>query len=497
MKKIKSENLFLFGIIAVSIALLLPLVVLSFYNHPSADDFSYSLDTHKVWLATHSITALIKQAFNTSIGYWHTWQGLYFSAFMLSLQPGLFGESCYALASIFIIFCLCGASIFFCYYMLHKKLDFSKLEATAFGFLLSMLCIQWMPSAVQGIYWFNGAGNYTFFFAVLLILAVCLVSIGTNKTSGTKICSAKLCLKIVLASIVAFVLSGGNHVTAFIGFLMVLGVVIYGFIAKKNLFFKGNLIPLFFSAAGLALNFLSPGTKVRQSMFQKSGFAKTIVLATFRGFENKSNWMNIAILLSIFLMLPFLYRGAARLVESKKCKFDKPLLVLILGAAWPCLMFCPPIYALGHEGDGRLLNVIYFSIVFISFIEVFYVCGWLSSKFKAELTCIFETLKPKNKLFLSIFVLFIFMTFFCSSARSSYGFQAAAIIANGRAAQFDREAKNRTRLSLESKGQDLTVEPFSVKPSLLFLQDLIDDPNEWPNNDYARFYGLKSVKISN
>ena len=71
------------------------------------------------------------------------------------------------------------------------------------------------------------------------------------------------------------------------------------------------------------------------------------------------------------------------------------------------------------------------------------------------------------------------------------------MIANGRAAQFDREANNRAKLSLESKGQDLTVEPFSVKPSLLFLQDLTDDPNEWPNNDYARFYGLKSVKISN
>lgn len=54
--------------------------------------------------------------------------------------------------------------------VLHRKLGMGRLEAAAFDFMMSALMLQWIPSAVQGIYWYNGAVNYTFFFCVLLLL---------------------------------------------------------------------------------------------------------------------------------------------------------------------------------------------------------------------------------------------------------------------------------------------------------------------------------------
>ena len=274
--------------------------------------------------------------------------------------------------------------------------------------------------------------------------------------------------------------------------MMILGFVVYGLWNRKKSYFIGNILPLLCSAIGLILNFTAPGTKARQAAFQKSGFAKTIVLATFRGFENTNTWLNIAIILSIALVIPFLLRGAKRLVE-KDYKFDKPLLVLILGAAWSCLMFCPPLYAMGHEGDGRLLNTVYFSIVFILFIEAFYICGWFVSKTNVDLEKLKENLKPKSRLFAVIGIAFLAMTLFCACVRTSYGYQAALMIANGRAAQYDREANARAKLAENSAGQDIKFKSFTVKPSLLFFADLSANPDEWPCTDYAKFYNLKSA----
>ena len=167
--------------------------------------------------------------------------------------------------------------------------------------------------------------------------------------------------------------------------------------------------------------------------------------------------------------------------------------MLITGAAWPCLMFCPPIYAMGHEGDGRLLNTVYFSIVFILFLEIFYICGWLVSKTNLDTAELSKKLKPKSRLVSVIGLLFLCMTFFCSCGRTSYGYQAALMIANGRAAQYDREADARAEIAEQSAGQDVVFSQFSVKPSLLFFADLSANPDEWPCTDYAKFYNLKSA----
>lgn len=501
------KNLFYYGIIAVSLAFLLPLILLSFYNHPGADDFSYSFEARNVWVGTHSIFAVLAQAVKTSIWYWHNWQGLYSSAFLLALQPSIFGESAYAFAGIFILLVLCASTVFFAWYMLHRRLSFATLPSVALGFLVSLIEVQWMPDCAQGVYWFNGAGNYTFFYGVLLVLAVACTSVGfgnnykndnasKNTLQGINWC--KFIVKIVLTAILAFILSGGNHVTAFLGFLMVLGIVVYGFWFKKMPLFAGNILPLIASAFGLVLNFKAPGTAVRQAQFASSGmsFAKTIVNSTFHGFENADGWFSIPLFLGLLIAFPVFYNGAKALADSRKCKFNRPLLVVVLALAWPCLMHCPPFYAMGHQGDGRLLNVVYFSIVMLAFVQEFYICGYIASRTGISLDGMAEKLMPKSKLWFVFAVLFALFSFFCFCGRKTHGFTAFRCIANGIARQYDAEADARDKTALASAGEDVVFEPFSVYPGLLYLMDLSVREDDWPNNDYAKYYSLKSVKLS-
>ena len=56
----KEQNMFLWCLIIFALVTILPLFVISFYNHPSADDFAYAVETHMVWKSTRNIFLVIK-----------------------------------------------------------------------------------------------------------------------------------------------------------------------------------------------------------------------------------------------------------------------------------------------------------------------------------------------------------------------------------------------------------------------------------------------------
>ena len=90
-------------IITVVLISIIPLLMICKYNAPSVDDYSYAAITFQVWNDTHSIAEVIKAALNTTIYFWNTWQGLYASAFLLSLQPAIFGTGYYAFTGIIML----------------------------------------------------------------------------------------------------------------------------------------------------------------------------------------------------------------------------------------------------------------------------------------------------------------------------------------------------------------------------------------------------------
>ena len=93
--KRNNKQILLWGVLILPVVSMIPLLMLSLYNHPSADDFAYAAETHMVWKSTRNIFYVIRQAAATSVKYWNRWQGRYTSAFLLALEPGIFGEQYY------------------------------------------------------------------------------------------------------------------------------------------------------------------------------------------------------------------------------------------------------------------------------------------------------------------------------------------------------------------------------------------------------------------
>ena len=475
----KEQNLFLWCVIIFVLVTILPLFVISFYNHPSADDFAYAVETHMVWKSTRNIFLVMKEAVMTSVGYWNRWQGLYTSAFLLALEPGIFGEQYYRITGFLTIGTIITGNLMFSLYVLHKRLGVTKLIATAFGMVITFLMLHWMPSAVEGVYWYNGAVNYTFFYGVLLIL-ICTV-LNVCQEQGKRVV-----LKCILGIILALILSGGNHVTAFTGLLVVAGILGFCLVLKKNHYVLRVGIVFLFETAGFLLNILSPGTKVRSNAFEETkGVFWTIWNAVSYLLNRIDDWVGLPIIVCIILMLPFVFQCVRRIRIEKKFDFRYPLLVFIASVGLLTAMCCPSYYAMGAIGAGRLVNVIYFAFVLLMFVNAFYVCGWLDRKFD------FAEFSWNYNWTLTVLVLCLGM--FAGCYKNSAGYLAWHSVSSGEALAYSLEADARYNMYINSKGQEVEVTSFDFYPALLYYDDITEDPEDWRNQQVREYYELKSV----
>lgn len=377
MKIEKREQIYMWVLIGIAFVSMLPLLVLSFYNHPSVDDYLYAVDTYRVWNETHSFWQLLKQAVVTSADFYQNWQGLYTSAFVLALQPAIFGEGYYALTGFLMLAIIYGGNICFTYYILHKRLQCTRLESVACGAVLSFVMVQWMPSVVQGLYWYNGTMNYVLFFAVLELFVCALIQIQMEQDGTRNIRNA------VFSAVLGVLLAGGNHITAFMGILTAVAIFIVSILSKERGRMLRSGIALVAIVGGFLFNVSSPGTKIRQSNFSNTpGVINTITSAIKMGTKMIDSWMGLAVIIVFLLFVPTALNMGKCIVEEKGFKFRYPLLVVVCSIGWCCAMLCPPIYAMGSTGDLRITNIVYFSFVLLLFVNGFYLCGWYVAKQK-------------------------------------------------------------------------------------------------------------------
>ena len=479
-KNSKGQKLFLWCVIIFASITILPLLVISLYNHPSADDFAYAVETHMVWKSTRNLFLVMKEAVMTSIGYWNRWQGLYTSAFLLALEPGIFGEQYYRITGFLTIGTILIGNLIFCLYVLYKRLGAAKLTATAFGMVTTVLMLHWMPSTVEGLYWYNGAMNYTFFYGVLLVLICIVLSLCQEQSKSG------LILKCIAGIILACALSGGNHVTAFAGLLVVAGILGFCLILKKKNYALRVGIVLLFETAGFLLNILSPGTKVRSNAFEESqGVFWTIWNAIRYLLDRIDDWVGLALIVCMILMLPFIFRCVRRIRIEKKFDFRYPLLVFIASVGFLIAMCCPSYYAMGAIGAGRLVNVIYFAFILVVFVNAFYVCGWLDEKVD------FGEFQWRTPWTLTVLVLSFGMLVGCYG--NAAGYIAWKSVSSGEALAYSLEADARYNLYINSEGQNVEVETFSFYPQLLYYEDITEDADDWRNQQIREYFELNSV----
>ncbi|MDR1563833.1 MAG: DUF6056 family protein [Oscillospiraceae bacterium] len=485
----KGFNTALLGAFLLS---LLPLYMLGMYAVPSADDFAQGAAAAAVWDSTHSILAVLSSAFHSSISIYGRYNGCFTSMFLAAVPPNIFGESCYFITCFISVSALVASNAVFFLWALPKVLGIPPKRLFVIYLAVSFVTVNFVKIPVQMYYWYSAAISYTVLYSLALMLLSLLLVIKMDGKRGKVVLG-------VLCTALSFLVGGANLITASL-FPTVLGLLcLWQIIGERRSFLKQKwhyLAAFLCSALGLLLNVSSPGTQSRSEFFTGTPFFPAIYRSLKYGLIFAKSGASHAFIFVFLLILPFIYRAA----KGSKLIFKKPILALAVIYCCYCAQFFAPIYAVGGVEKGRISETCYFGFILAVFSALFYMCGYVHKRLLPLIRS-----KLRSKQFRTVrgsaiaaFALALLLSFtFTFKASEAASFKALAAIKSGEAALFYSEAVQRTALCRSSRGGDVVIKPYSVKPPLLFFDDITEDTADWRNMTVCKYYGLKSIKLEN
>ncbi len=496
-------------IILLCILSLLSMCILCIYDRPSADDFAYSYLTRDAFQSSSGNPfTVLKAAVDTSVLYYHTWQGLYTSAFLLALQPGIADSVLYGIGPFIIILFIIAACLFMVY-CAERHLFRSK---TCFwpsgGFLFATALLICMPSATEGIYWYNGAANYTpLYFACFFSIGLCLISLNhAQKTKST--------IAAIVAALLCLIISGGNYMPAFFNVLLMIGFAFFGI--KKKRFIL--IAPAITSLAGFAISMLAPGTAIRQAaltdLFGKPSIPGTLIHSTHQALMDMRMFFDLPTLIVLAALTPLFIIWIRSTTHDFSLK--KGILIALAGFMIMVGVLCVPYYAGAGFGEGRCRNIAYFVDMTMLVILYIYVLGIVISKHKtparSDLVQKSENASAENPTGLSRFTLslpaLVVGALVVLLALSLYGSQAVGhgnnIVAlkelvTKEAQTYAAEYDAREKIMLDNRGGNATITPLKTRPFLLFYSDVVRKEDDWTGRlkEYYHLNDLHFVQQDN
>ena len=441
----KSDVVF-YGILITSLFVIVPLLIISFYSQPVADDFCFALKTREFGLWGSQV-------------YWYVnWIGRFFSTGLLSVIPLMISlRTQYYFVPVALIILLFISSVVLGNVLLKDYLPTKFRIVLGTGFFLCYVIL--MPSLVQGFYWAAGAITYTLS-AILFLLYFSLFIVFRRQTN--------LILKLVLfllLAVCAVSIVGSNEVSMVLMTLTSLSVFVYDFILKN----KGKLFSLaMFIVVVLssALVFLSPGNSIRTNTLQGYSFISSIVWSFFNSVKIISeNFASTNFWLFTFIFVPIGYLISKQITKRNIVFSVTPVIPFVILVVLLAILSFPAFYKLGSAPPLRLSNL----LEFVFLIGWFFCLQILICYLSQKKIYMFTLSNCWTLFFLAIIVI---TTVFSKTEIKTVYFD----LINGNALNYRNEMISRYTELQNNKGLDkVYLEKIGHKPNALFLAEINED----------------------
>lgn len=167
-------------VIKFFISMVRPVIVIAQYSHPTLDDYWMSLAVYRKWCETHSVLAVISEAFKYTVGIYRTWDGNFLSMFLTSMSPIVFGEAAYPFTFYFMFTTFVLGAAMATYGLLYKRWHMPIINSISIMLLFIIFFMNHLTDAAVIAFWsFYGCSDITkrsFRLAPLVcILMICLI----------------------------------------------------------------------------------------------------------------------------------------------------------------------------------------------------------------------------------------------------------------------------------------------------------------------------------
>lgn len=206
-------------------------------------------------------------------------------------------------------------------------------------------------------------------------------------------------------------------------------------------------------------------------------------------------WLDKWWLLGALVMLPMMLG----LIRKTSFQFPWPGFVLLYLYGAFSAMSCPTFYALGSTGPGRIINIIYDSFLVVSYVQTFYLLGYICRRWEDAVTD-----EPKRKerlrgLFVTLYngavVSLCMSLLLAGNILDMTTVTACKVWIKGEGKQYDLEYRERLAVLEDETVTDVVFAPYTVEPELVFIADGTEDPSFVNNREWADFYGKNSLVI--
>jgi hypothetical protein len=447
----------------------IPLLCLSFYNHPSAaDDYCFA-DTavhYGFWSAQHY--------------YYDGWTGRYFSNMLVHANPLVWGwYDGFRLIPALAVTALVSSLFTLISELLRGELFRTRLLTTGVLFFLIVLALQ---SVVEAFFWTAAIATYTVpTVLTIYLLAVMLrwyrIPAGWNRR-----------LTVIWAGFLVFASIGSGETNLILLLLLLLAIAGYRLVFQRT-FDPFLLFLVLVALASAWLLFRAPGNAVRMGGNPHSGELLKSLVASF-GWLARSvgGWLIKTPILPLSVLFWPMARRIARLGSPNSPLFNLPaeLLTVVYIGLLAATIF-PSYYGIGLPPFARTMNVLF----------VFFALGWFfvltvwAGRAERRTYPAASMVMPVGRPSLPILVLtgvwLIASIVFSTSLRQVY-----TDLLRGHAATYNREMGERHRL-LQLPADTLRLAPISVYPPSLFVEDIRPEHTHWWNRCQSGYYGHKAI----
>ena len=80
-----------------------------------------------------------------------------------------------------------------------------------------------------------------------------------------------------------------------------------------------------------------------------------------------------------------------------------------------------------------------------------------------------------------------------ATLEQTWAYEAYMELYLGEAQRYELEYLERENIIFNFKEKDVIVSPFTIKPLVLYFDDIDDEVNDWKNEAVADYYGINSI----
>ena len=480
MKKISAIALILFVIS------MLPIWYLAFYARPSGDDYGYSANSHRAWVATHSIMEVLRASVQTTKSMLQSWNGDWVTVFLFTLMPEVFIPYSFWIVPLFMTGIVILATGYFAYEILSVRLGMKWYESLMIASIVLVISYQFIPSTAIGMYWYVGAMHYMMPHAVALMLLGFL-----SKFSRT----GKI--KYVVYSVIGTIIIGGSSYFSTLVVLMIYFMVML-LNVKKNKKILLMTFPFMTGSIALVAQIIMPGNAVRggnEFGFSFSRIILTIIQSLIRGITDIGDYLvNKSFIFILFAIIAVLTWECLFKAE-KSYNFRWPGMFVLFMYTLYAATFAPEIYVTVEVSLGPA-TMQFFTFTLAATASIIYTEGWIISKKreKGVVKEIWDEVKYRKRVVLPVVFLCAVVVIFNHSMLSNSVFNRAyEYIVSGQADDFKEQIASQMVILMDDTIKEAYLCPINDDQGPLMHMPVTADPEAFTNRVVANFYGKDRV----